>query len=81
MNKEAIKSIVSLPAWEEVEAVLRDEFLDGKKPLNLKTEGKTAEMIAMEVMAREMSAKALDKALKRLRRIANREEYTKESFK
>jgi hypothetical protein len=80
INK-AIKQIVSLPAWAYIEDVFKEEILEGKKPLNFKTEGKTAEMIALEVMAREMSAKIVDRALKKLKRIGSIAEYQKESYK
>lgn len=81
MNKQAIKSIVETPAWAEIEELFREEVLEGKKPLNIKTEGKTAEMIAMEVMAREQAAKSVDKVLKKIRRIAGTADYDRDSWK
>jgi len=81
VQKKAIKSIVTLPAWEYIVDVFKSEVIEGKKPLNFKTEGKTAEMIAMEVMAREMSAKIVDSVIKKLNRMGNETEYKKESFK
>jgi hypothetical protein len=81
MNKQAIKSIVETPAWQEIENFFKEEMLEGKKPLNIKTEGKSADMIALEVMAREQAAKSVDNALKKLRRIANNAESEKESWR
>lgn len=66
MNIEAIKSIITLPAWLEIESLLREEFLNGKKPLALKTEGKTDQVIASEARGREYAAKAIEKFLRRL---------------
>ena len=67
IQKKAIRQIVQTPSWSYVEEVIREELLEGRKPINFKTEGKTSEMIAIEVMAREMSAKIIDKALKRIK--------------
>ena len=81
MNKQAIKSIVETPAWQEIEEFFKEEFLEGKKPLNIKTEGKSAEMIALEVMARNQAAKNVNNALTKLRRIASSVDEKKESWK
>lgn len=80
-SKKAIKQLATQPAWEYVEDLFREEILEGRKPINFKTEGKTSEMIALEVMARELSAKLVDKVLKKIRIIASQEGFKKESFK
>jgi len=81
MKEEAIKNIVNLTGWQYIEEVFYDEILEGKKPINFKTEGKTTEMIAVEAIAREKSAIMVEKVLKKLKRIANKQEYKKESYK
>jgi len=67
--KKAIRQIVQQNGWAYIEEVIKEELLEGRKPINFKTEGKTPEMIAIEVMAREMTAKIIDKALKRIKAI------------
>lgn len=79
--KNQIKQIVSMPAWKYIEDIFKDEVLEGKKPVNFKTEGKTAEMIALEAMAREKAAKIVTKTLNKLNRIKNDKEYEKQSYK
>jgi hypothetical protein len=81
MKEKAIKSIVNQTGWQYIEEVFIDEIIEGKKALNFKTEGKTAEMIAIDVIARERASKMILDVLKKLKRIANKEEYKKESFK
>jgi hypothetical protein len=81
MNKQAIKQLVEQPAFQYIEDMFMEEIVDGKKPLNFKTEGKTAEMIALEAMAREKASKMVINVLNKLRRIKNSQEYGKESFK
>lgn len=52
--------------WKEIKSFLKDEIVD--KPLYVKTEGKTAEVIALEYKASELAGKKIDKAIKRLER-------------
>ena len=49
--------------YQEFKLILKD--LVENKPINLKTEGKTNEMIAREVTAYEIAAKTLDKAFRK----------------
>lgn len=82
MNIEAIKSIIEIPAWTEVEALIKEEFLSGKKSLLLKTEGKTDQVIASEARGREYAAKAIERFLRRLNTIRSLgSETRKRSFK
>jgi hypothetical protein len=81
MNINAIKSIVKTPAWSEIENYFRDEVLENKRLLNIKLEGKTNEMIATEYMAREMTAKIIDRVLNKLKRLAQDSNIEKQSFK
>lgn len=81
VSRKAIQQIVSQPAWQYVVEFLKDELIDGKKPTTFKTEGKTAEMIALDVMAREKSAKLIENALKRISIIGNQKTFEKEDYK
>lgn len=78
---DAIKSTVETRGWDFIEELFYEEILEGKKPLNFNTEGKTNEVIAREVAAREMAAKMVDKVLKKIKRIASSEEPKKEVYR
>lgn len=80
-RKKALQQIINLPAWEVVEDIIKEEIVEGKKPLNIKTEGKTAEMIALEVMAKKESAEIIMKALREIKRIGNTQEFKKEDYR
>ncbi len=66
-----IKTIFKHPEWEEIEEMLLEEFSEGKKPINFKTEGKSNEQIASEARGREFSAKAIKRFLNRINRLKN----------
>ena len=80
-QQKAIQQIVSQTGWQYIEDLFKEEVLEGRKPINFKTEGKTADLIAIEVIAREQAAKIVDKVLKKLKRIASVDELTKENWK
>ena len=79
--RKQIKSLVDTQAWNYIEEMFRDEILEGRKPINFKTEGKTSDIIAIEVIAREMAAKIVDKTLRKIRAIKAEQEFEKESYK
>lgn len=79
--RKQIKTLVDSHAWNYIEEMFRDEILEGRKPINFKTEGKTADIIAIEVIAREMAAKIVDKTLRKIRAIKAEQEFEKESYK
>ena len=60
------KSFLDSPEYQEFKLILADTIQN--KPVNLKTEGKTNEMIAREVTAWEIAAKLVDKAIKKFER-------------
>jgi hypothetical protein len=78
--KNAIKQTMQTPGWVHILDILDEEFIDGKKATSFNTEGKTNEMIAREVTARELSAKAIKKAFDRLQRIANETDKPKQTI-
>ncbi len=63
-----INAFIKSPEWLEVKTFLIDEFIE--KPMKIKTEGKSAEAIAIEVVARNVSCKKLALALKKFERKA-----------
>ena len=72
--KRAIKQTMATPGWKYVLELFEEEFISGKKVTSFVTEGKTNEMIAREVTAKEISAKAIDKIMKKLDKIKNAQE-------
>ena len=81
IQRQQVKELIQSEAWTYVEGYFKEEVLEGRKPINFKTEGKTSSMIAIEVMAREMAAKMVDKTLKKLRNIKSEKAFEKESYK
>ena len=65
----AIKSVIAHPGWQAIEDLIRQEAIDGKKPMNIATDGKSVEIIALEVMSRKKAAETIDKVLKKINRI------------
>ena len=74
--KLAIKQTMQTTGWQYVLDILNEEILEGKKPLNFNTAGKSNEVIARDVVAREMACNTIDKVLKKLNVIL-KEEKTK----
>jgi hypothetical protein len=81
IQKKAIKNIVEQEGFKYIEQVFLDEILEGKKPINFKTEGKTSEMIALEVMAREKASKMVTNVLSKLKRIKYEDKVEKKDWK
>ncbi len=81
LTKKAIKQITEQKGWEYIEALFKEEILEGKKPLNFKTEGKTADIIALEVMAKEKAAKMVDSVLRKIKRVKGEDKIEKQEWK
>jgi hypothetical protein len=62
----AIYHILGQPGWEEIKDIFNEEILESRKLVDLKTEGKSAEEIVREVIARKEAAKIVQKVLKRI---------------
>jgi hypothetical protein len=62
----AIYQILGQPGWEEIKDIFNEEILESRKLVDLKTEGKSAEEIVREVIARKEAAKIVQKVLKRI---------------
>lgn len=78
---EYIKQTLNTKGWEEIEQILLQEFVEGRKAINIRTEGKSNEQIATDVKAREYSAKTIKRFLSRMNRIKNDEIEKKESYR
>jgi hypothetical protein len=57
------KGFIESLEYQEFKQIMKDELQ--YKPVKIKTEGKTNEMIARELNAYEIASKALDKAIRR----------------
>ena len=63
-----IEQFITTKEWAELKTIMRDEFAN--TPLKIKTEGLTAEQIAVEVRASQIAYEKLDKFIKKLDRQA-----------
>jgi hypothetical protein len=64
-----IEQFILTKEWQELKSLMREEFVN--TPLKIKTEGMTAEQIAIEVRASQIAYAKLDKFIKKLDRQAN----------
>lgn len=64
-----IEQFIKSKDWQELKSLMREEFVN--TPLKIKTEGMTAEQIAIEVRASQIAYAKLDKFIKKLDRQAN----------
>jgi hypothetical protein len=63
-----IEQFIKTKEWTELKEVMRNEFAN--TPLKIKTEGLTAEQIAVEVRGSQIAYEKLDKFIKKLDRQA-----------
>lgn len=63
-----IKTFTQSGEYKEFKAFMLSEFKD--KPFDMKTEGKTADIIALEYKASELAYQKLDKGIKKFERLA-----------
>ena len=63
-----IEQFITTKEWAELKSIMRNEFAN--TPLKIKTEGLTAEQIAVEVRGSQIAYEKLDKFIKKLDRQA-----------
>ena len=74
------KSLIKSQEWQDVKSIFQAELID--KPLGIKTEGKSIEMIALEVRASQLACEKVLKIVKKVERLGNKEVFNKtESWK
>ena len=78
-EREEIKHLVQTEGWQIVLAMFKEEFDDFRK--NIKTEGRTAKDIAVELIAKQEAAQMVKRVLAKVNRIANQIEVSKQSYK
>ena len=64
------QSFIKTGEWQEVKAFFKDEIID--KPLDIKTEGLSAERIALEVLASQLATKKIIKLINKIERLGNK---------
>jgi len=69
-EKKLIKLTLQTKGWEYIQAMIEDELVNYK----FNTEGKTDQMIAREVTAKEMADKSISKVIFKLNKIKNEPE-------
>ena len=80
MNELALKQLVASKGWEEAQKIFAIKITEHKLPKNFATSGKTAELIALECMAREQASKIVEKCIKEINNIGNKKTLDKESW-
>ena len=68
-------SIVKSQEWKEIKEYLTSEIID--KPFSIKTNGLSAESIAIEVRASQIAIEKIIKAMRRLERKGKQDEVIK----
>lgn len=74
-----IKSFLDSEDWKEIKLYLVSELAD--KPLDIKTEGKTAEQIAIEVRSSQIASEKIVKVIRKLERKATQERKQAQPFR
>lgn len=62
------KEFFQTKEWVEIETILKESIID--KPLNISVSGKTADMIALEVMASSIAAKKIKSAIRKIKSLS-----------
>ena len=73
------QSITKSAEWLEIKDFLKSEIID--KPLDIKTDGLSAERIAIEVLASQLATKKILKAVAKMERLGAKIEIENKSFK
>ncbi|OQA77489.1 MAG: hypothetical protein BWY30_01083 [Tenericutes bacterium ADurb.Bin239] len=73
------QSLIKSKEWLEIKDFLKSEIID--KPLDIKTDGLSAERIAIEVLASQLATKKILKAVAKMERLGAKIEIENKSFK
>ena len=73
------QSIVKTKEWLEIKDFIKSEIID--KPLDIKTDGLSAERIALEVLASQIATKKVLKVIAKMERLGNKIVIENKSFK
>lgn len=73
------QSLVKSAEWLEIKDFLKSEIID--KPLDIKTDGLSAERIAIEVLASQLATKKVLKVIAKMERLGSKIAIENKSFK
>ena len=73
------QSITKSAEWLEIKDFIKSEIID--KPLDIKTDGLSAERIALEVLASQMATKKVLRVIAKMERLGAKIEIENKSFK
>lgn len=73
------QSLVKSKEWQEIKDFIKSEIID--KPLEIKTDGLSAERIAIEVLASQIATKKVLKVIAKMERLGNKVVIENKSFK
>ena len=73
------QSLVKSKEWQEIKDFIKSEIID--KPLDIKTDGLSAERIAIEVLASQIATKKVLKVIAKMERLGNKVVIENKSFK
>ena len=73
------QSLVKTKEWLEIKEFIKSEIID--KPLDIKTDGLSAERIAIEVLASQLATKKVLKVIAKMERLGNKIAIENKSFK
>lgn len=73
------QSLIKSKEWLEIKEFIKSEIID--KPLDIKTDGLSAERIAVEVLASQLATKKVLKVIAKMERLGNKIVIENKSFK
>lgn len=73
------QSLVKSKEWLEIKDFIKSEIID--KPLDIKTDGLSAERIAIEVLASQIATKKVLKVIAKMERLGSKMVIENKSFK
>ena len=73
------QSLIKSKEWLEIKDFLKSEIID--KPLDITTDGLSAERIAVEVLASQLATKKVLKVIAKMERLGNKIVIENKSFK
>ena len=73
------QSLVKTKEWLEIKEFIKSEIID--KPLDIKTDGLSADRIAVEVLASQLATKKVLKVIAKMERLGNKIVIENKSFK
>jgi hypothetical protein len=71
MTQATISNLIKTQEWQEIKNFFKAEIED--KPLSIKTDGLSAERIALEVLSSQLATKKIMSAIRKFERLGSKE--------